>query len=373
MKPFAGLSRYAFVLALLCPGVASAQPAQDAGVDTEQADALEDIGVVGTWYAQRMYGEWIAPDSEFRLEFRADGTAHAFEDGRAEDDIATYTLDEDRGVIIIHEPNGQMQIEIAYLRYDDVMILTVRPPEGFEDAFGDEDMELELSLRPEGNAEQQRARAAFAQAMRDEAGQVEEMQPVEVSLEELLLWRLEDLADAAYSYHTDEGSFPATLGGLYAYMFSPESFCQPAQGVVRPEDWGDLSADDRVAWINANTGYGYIGGDAATLAYKREQWDAPMLFELPLFEGSETVSLITVGGTIEVLDYDEADALVKEQTGRDLMEWMEHLGREQLPPREAEGADADAGGGDAAGPADSLNDPGGDVAADHGETRDVAE
>ncbi|MEM9415311.1 MAG: hypothetical protein AAGA29_07535 [Planctomycetota bacterium] len=123
----------------------------------DNAGAMDEDGVIGTWYVQQMRGEWLPVGEEFRLEFRDDGTAHAFENGEPEDDVMNYAVDEDRGVIVITEarPGGEV-IDIHYEHFDDVLILTFRDPDG----FGAEEEEILLCRRPEGNEEHQRERAA---------------------------------------------------------------------------------------------------------------------------------------------------------------------------------------------------------------------
>lgn len=135
--------------------------------EDDDAGAMGEDGVVGTWYAQKMEGEWVPAGDEFRIEFRADGTAHAFENGEPEDDGIHYVVDEERGMIQIFEaPGGEMEIELAYEMFDDVMVLTIMPPPGFDDALGPdaEGMEIVVCRRPEGNELHQRERAAAEDA-----------------------------------------------------------------------------------------------------------------------------------------------------------------------------------------------------------------
>ncbi|XAL98903.1 hypothetical protein OT109_15110 [Phycisphaeraceae bacterium D3-23] len=344
-----------------CP--LSAQPAQE----VEPAEAVTPAdeqreGVVGTWYAQKLQGEWVAAEAEFRLEFRDDGTAHFFENGRAEEEGVAYVIDAERSMITISEPEMQMVIEFEFIQFDDVMILTMLPIEGMEQAFAGQDMDIVLSRRPEGNEDHQRERAALVEgtgrgAMGGNGPPMEE----DITPEELALWNLEDLAMYAYEWRFEEGTFPARLSELLAYDLDAACFLQPGQSDVLPENFGELSEADRAAWIDAHTGYGYIGSDAATLADKKEQWDMVLIFELPLYEGAESVNVVYVEGSTRTLEYDEADALIAAQTGRDLMAWMEHMGREQLPPRET-AEDAAERAGDSADEAGGHDHDEGDAA-----------
>lgn len=145
------------------PAIVLQRAADDDADHTDGAGAMDEDGVVGTWYAQKMEGEWVPADDEFRIEFREDGTAHAFDNGEPEDDGIFYTVDEERSRIQIFErPGGEMEIELAYELFDDVMVLTFQLSEGINpgDGLNAEDMTIVLCRRPEGNELHQRERAA---------------------------------------------------------------------------------------------------------------------------------------------------------------------------------------------------------------------
>ncbi|XAL98902.1 hypothetical protein OT109_15105 [Phycisphaeraceae bacterium D3-23] len=124
--------------------------------DNDDENAMDADGVTGTWYAQKMTDEgWIDPKDEFRLEFRDDGTVHAFENGEVQDEGLSYTVDEDRSVIVLSIPGEGEMMDLHYEQFDDVMILTFSPPGGFNEG----EMEIILCRRPEGTEAHQRERA----------------------------------------------------------------------------------------------------------------------------------------------------------------------------------------------------------------------
>lgn len=131
--------------------------AQDAGDELEELDdAAFPDGPGGTWYVQKMDSRWLAPEEEFRLEFRDDGTAAAFKNGVLEDELVQYKIDPARRVIQIFE-RGDLEVEIQYALYDDIMVLNFAHSP-------DEEDEMVLCRRPQGNEEQQRQRARVRDA-----------------------------------------------------------------------------------------------------------------------------------------------------------------------------------------------------------------
>lgn len=293
------------------------------------ADAAHPEGVVGVWYAQRMEGDWVPADDEFRIEFRENGTAVAFENGEQEDDVVRYTVDEDRRIIEIMRQNGELEVELRYDLFDDVMVLTFLPPEGFEEAFEEGEMEILLCRRPEGNEEHQRMRAGVESGHPANGGTPRGRASRTQSVSNL---RQMSIGIIAYSVDQKDVA-PDSIGVMITenYLDSPETALAPWQEQEEPMAWEGLSDQALADWIDANTGYGYVGADAAAEAMKAGIGDAVLLFELPLYEGTEQIAIAFAEGYVESLPYDEADELIEEQTGRDLMGWMDHLGREQLP------------------------------------------
>jgi hypothetical protein len=309
------------------------------------ADAEHPEGVTGVWYAQKAEGDWVPAEDEFRLEFRADGTAVAFENGEQEDDVVRYAVDEDRRIIQILRDNGELEVELRYDLFDDIMVLTFLPPDGFEDTFEGDEMEILLCRRPEGNEEHQRMRAGadggHPATGDNPRGRAQRMQS---------MTNLRELSVCLFAYFADHDHAPETLGAAFEYMQDAQAYFTAWQDIVTPDAWDDMALDARAEWLDANTGYAYIGGEAASPLLIGEgeigPGEAVVIFELPLFADTELISVAFADGHVERLPYDEADALIEEQTGRDLMGWMGHLGREQLPagaPRAEDRGDHDEG------------------------------
>ncbi|MFI4861712.1 MAG: hypothetical protein ACIAXF_13660 [Phycisphaerales bacterium JB063] len=143
--------------------------------DPDDGNAMDPDGVIGTWYVQQMRGEWIPADQEFRLEFRPDGTAHTFENNEPESEAVNYSVDEERSVITVSDPDNIEIVLIEYEMFDDIMIMSFREPGGLGGAE-----EILLCRRPEGNEEHRRQRAAVdgrdgaAEAVDDAAEAVED-------------------------------------------------------------------------------------------------------------------------------------------------------------------------------------------------------
>ncbi len=294
------------------------------------ADAEYPDGVAGVWYAQRMEGDWVPAGDEFRIEFRADGTAVAFENGEQEDDVVRYAVDEDRRVIQIMQDGGELEVELRYDLFDDIMVLTFMPPDGFEDAFEEGEMEILLSRRPEGNEEHQRMRAGADGGHPATGGNARGRAQRTQSMS-----NLRELSVCLFAYFADHDHAPESLGAAFEYLQDEQVYFTAWQDIATPDDWDKLGLEDRAAWLDGQTGYGYIGGEAASPLFIGEGEIGPdeavVLFELPLFAETELISVAFADGHVESLDYDAADALIEEQTGRDLMGWMDHLGREQWP------------------------------------------
>lgn len=278
------------------------------------ADVEHPEGVVGVWYAQKAEGDWVPADDEFRIEFRENGTAVAFENGEQEDDVVRYTVDEDRRIIEIMRQNGELEVELRYDLFDDVMVLTFLPPEGFEEAFEEGEMEILLCRRPEGNAEHQEMRAGSRGTNQRHMQANTQLRGIHQGL-------------VTYAMSQKE-IYPDDLGVLLPGDFlTAEYLLAPWSPVEAPEDIDDWSDEQKASWTLENTSYAFVlPGQPADF-----DPDKVALFELPLYAGIETIGVCFDDNHVERLPYDEADELIEEQTGRDLMGWMDHLGREQLP------------------------------------------
>ncbi|XAL98904.1 hypothetical protein OT109_15115 [Phycisphaeraceae bacterium D3-23] len=134
---------------------------------------------------------------------------------------------------------------------------------------------------------------------------------------------------------------PNTLGELTTYLSGPMDppLCfLPWQTPGDEQQWDDVDDADRPAWVDERTGYGYVGAARITDVLDRPQdftGREVAFFELPLYAGVETVGLGMLGGRTTRLAYDEADALLLEQTGLALMDWMDVYGYEQQPAQAA--------------------------------------
>jgi len=283
---------------------------EDSG-ESQPVEAAPDT-VVGTWYVQRMEDEWTPADSEMRLEFREDGTAHFFEDGEEDEEVVDYVVDEGEGTIqIIDRVDGDVEVVLAYHFIDDVLLLV------FMDFGADEsEMEMELTRSAEGSAEHQRMRAR---------GDRRDGRRSQLQSRNQMRGLQQGLTTYAWS-NTDR--YPAYLGLLLPGDYVVAGyFLTPWAPVDVPEDIDDWSEDEKIEWVRTNTSYAFVRpGQVAD-----GDPDLVTLFELPLFEGTETIGICFDDNHVERFPYDEADDLIEEQTGSDLMQWMEDMGREQIP------------------------------------------
>lgn len=296
-------------------------------------------------------------DEEFRLEFREDGTAHAFENGERTDDGVAYNIDEDRRVIGIYIAQ-ELEVELRYDLFDDVMVLTMDPPEELREAdFPEDQFEIVLSRWPEGNEEHQRMRAAVAPGHPANGGTARSRARRTQSAS-----NLRQLSVTLMAYWVDnQETAPISLGITLSvgYIDDPEVFLLPWQEAEVPEGWAKLDNEAQAEWLDLNSGYGYVGAEMAAEAMlgnnpNLRADEAVVLFELPLIVGTDKIAVAFGDGHVEHMPYAAADDLIETQTGLNLVGWMDHLGREQLPWDAGEAgrgsppdeADATPGGGD---------------------------
>ncbi|MFI4860039.1 MAG: M56 family metallopeptidase [Phycisphaerales bacterium JB063] len=296
-----------------------------------------DDELLGMWYIQKLGGEWVPTDETDSFDITDDGLIQAR--GRSEAEIR-YRIDTDRQRLVLLDQRGEPDAFLGYTVEQGVLVLTNQRADGSigVDPRAIESIQIVLTRSQAGNAEHRRMRAQPPDPMgtRAKMRSAQQMRSM-----------YQGLATAARS---NRETYPDSVGVLLTGDFvTPEFLLAPWSGIEVPGDYREWNDERKAAWAEANCSYAFIlPGERVTLDTEKV-----ILFELPLVADMERIGVCYEDNHTNSLPYDEADALILEQTGRDLMGWMEHMGREQRPaPDEADeavGADqAPAGPGDAA-------------------------
>ncbi len=95
-------------------------------------------------------------------------------------------------------------------------------------------------------------------------------------------------------YQNDNRRFPPDLGTMaLATDLSPQVFICPAGGKSAPGNWGNMKEAERIAWINQNSDYVYLGGNANNPA------DVILAHEKLGAHGGEGINILYNDGHVE--------------------------------------------------------------------------
>ena len=119
---------------------------------------------------------------------------------------------------------------------------------------------------------------------------------------------------------SNRNKMPSSIGELVIGDFiTPEYALAPWSEHTVPDDFDEWSEREKVDWVNAHTDYAYIDpGHTVDL-----DTEAIVFVELPPTLDTETVGLLFRDNHAERLDFEEADELVREQTGHSIADWMQ--------------------------------------------------
>lgn len=321
--------RHAALLVLSALFVIAALPAPG------QEPAAEDPPL-GKWYMQAINGEVMPGNMSVSIDFRDDGKVYAMEVFEDEPDdspeVNPYQHDAEQKTITITDAGNE--VTFSYRVEDGILTLT-----GSE---GGEQIALELTRNREGAERHQRLRTNPPKRHPVNVGG-----PSQRARQMQSMTQLQGIHQGLIIYSQgNKEKYPPDLGVLLPGDYvTADYLLAPWSPVEVPEDIDDWTDERKAQWSLEKTSYAYVAG-GQKFAGEAEK---VVLFELPLYAGTEKIGVCFDDNHTESMSYEEADALIKEQTGKDLMQWMEAMGREQIawPPAEEPGEDAEAPGPDA--------------------------
>ncbi|MEM1354520.1 MAG: hypothetical protein AAGH88_06500 [Planctomycetota bacterium] len=282
----------------------------------QAANAQDDHPLLGVWYMQAGNGEATPEGVSMAIEFRGNGELRVstiFGPGQGDEpEISEYQHNPERQTLTFRDA-GQ-QIEFTYSFADET--LTLRGSDG------EETMVIELTRDPDGTARHQEMRKAQGQA------HPVDNHPARAAYRMQSATQLRGIHQGLVVYsNSNREMYPQHLGALLQGEFvTADYLLAPWAEVEVPEDIDDWDDERKAQWVAANTSYAFVaGGDKFEVDFKKV-----VLFELPLYSDTETIAVCFDDNRVERMDYDEADAVITEQTGKTIMQWMEAMGREQI-------------------------------------------
>lgn len=294
--------------------------------DEEKAAPAEDT-ILGEWHLQTMNGELSPKDDAMRLVFEKDGVAK----GHMGEDVETWTYKDDQTAATVtlyradeddDEAVPEIVVQLKYSFVDDMLVFSYS--EGFEE------IKMELTRSAEGTKRHQ----AMRKKQGDRPGRAQQRQSAS-AMSQI------HQGSAAYS-NSKKDMMPTSLGVLLPDGFvSPKYLLTPWSKHEVPEGFDEWEDKKKIDWGNTHAGYVYFS------AGKKFTSDSKLivLLELPPNEKAGMITLLFDDNHTETKPYEDADKLIKKQTGHAISEWMQTTspgtGEMKLPKEDKAGEDVE--------------------------------